>query len=241
MNGSLMLLLLFLIPLLTGVTVVYFKPLMGSKVKLLLSFSAAFLLAICFTHLLPEVFHEQEHIGYYILTGFFIQILLEYLSAGIEHGHTHHVNSISFPYLVFLSLCLHSFIEGFALAGYFDTGAGSGEDPHALLAGVLLHKIPIALVFTTLLIEKRLPLSGIITALVIFALTAPLSILSVIYFTAQSEWISTPQLTAVSIGIFLHISTVILFESSKDHQFNLGKFIAIILGVLMAVFSFGTH
>jgi hypothetical protein len=40
---------------------------------------------------------------------------------------------------------------------------------------------------------------------------------------------------AVVIGIFLHISTTILFESSENHRFNLQKFVVIILGTLMAL------
>jgi zinc and cadmium transporter len=42
------------------------------------------------------------------------------------------------------------------------------------------------------------------------------------------------EITALTIGIFLHISTVILFESSKDHKFNIRKFIAILLGMSIA-------
>jgi fucose permease len=39
---------------------------------------------------------------------------------------------------------------------------------------------------------------------------------------------------AMVVGIFLHISTTILFESDEKHGFNLFKFIAIILGVGIA-------
>ena len=35
---------------------------------------------------------------------------------------------------------------------------------------------------------------------------------------------------AMVVGIFLHISTTILFESDEHHHFNIYKFIAIILG-----------
>ena len=41
-------------------------------------------------------------------------------------------------------------------------------------------------------------------------------------------------INAIVIGIFFHISTTILFESSDGHKFNLSKFIAIILGVGIA-------
>jgi zinc and cadmium transporter len=44
------------------------------------------------------------------------------------------------------------------------------------------------------------------------------------------------EITALIIGIFLHISTVILFESSENHKFSYPKFIAILLGMAIALF-----
>jgi len=39
---------------------------------------------------------------------------------------------------------------------------------------------------------------------------------------------------AIVIGIFLHVSTTILFESSEGHKFNAYKMFAITLGLAMA-------
>ena len=44
------------------------------------------------------------------------------------------------------------------------------------------------------------------------------------------------ELIALAIGVFLHISTVILFESSTGHAFNLRKLIVIGLGFGLAYF-----
>ncbi|MGB5319366.1 MAG: ZIP family metal transporter, partial [Eudoraea sp.] len=44
------------------------------------------------------------------------------------------------------------------------------------------------------------------------------------------------ELTALVIGVFFHISTVILFETSEGHHFNLRKIIVILLGILIAFF-----
>ena len=46
------------------------------------------------------------------------------------------------------------------------------------------------------------------------------------------------RIMGVVIGIFLHISTTILFESSVDHKFNLKKMIAVLLGVGIALFGY---
>jgi hypothetical protein len=45
------------------------------------------------------------------------------------------------------------------------------------------------------------------------------------------------EITALIVGVFLHISTIILFESTENHKFNLQKFIAILLGVLLTIFT----
>ena len=43
------------------------------------------------------------------------------------------------------------------------------------------------------------------------------------------------EINAVVAGTFLHIATIILFESSKEHRFNLYKFIAILSGIGLAL------
>ena len=44
------------------------------------------------------------------------------------------------------------------------------------------------------------------------------------------------QINAIVIGIFLHISTTILFESGEGHKFNLNKILAIVVAVAIAYF-----
>jgi hypothetical protein len=50
--------------------------------------------------------------------------------------------------------------------------------------------------------------------------------------TQLSEFII--YINAIVIGIFFHISTTILFESSEGHKFNLSKILVIILGICIA-------
>jgi hypothetical protein len=58
------------------------------------------------------------------------------------------------------------------------------------------------------------------------------------YVAAHVTMIATYKIaiTAIVIGILLHISTVILFESSQGHTFNLRKLTVIILGIVIAYF-----
>ena len=45
------------------------------------------------------------------------------------------------------------------------------------------------------------------------------------------------ELSAIVIGIFLHISTVILFENAEGHRFNLLKFLSVCVGFAVAYFT----
>lgn len=115
--------------------------------KLLLSFSGSFLLALTLFELLPEVYEhlDSKFSGLYIMCGILLQIILELFSKGAEHGHVHiHNHEKAFPWLLFISLCIHSFLEGFAI-----------HDHNDMVYGVLVHKIPIATLITMFLFQSH--------------------------------------------------------------------------------------
>lgn len=68
----------------------------------------------------------------------------------------------------------------------------------------------------------------------IFALMSPLGV----FFGNKTIFINYEnEITAVIIGVFLHISTVILFESTENHKFNFQKFLAIIAGIVLTIIT----
>ena len=192
--------------------------------KLLLSFSGSFLLALTLFELLPEVYGhlEAKLTGLYIMCGILLQIILEFFSKGAEHGHIHiHKNESNFPWPLFISLCIHSFLEGFAIHEHND-----------MVYGVLVHKIPIATLISMFLLQSHFSKLQIASFLIVFAFMTPMGTLISNAAGFQHEFISL--INAFVIGIFFHISTTILFESSEGHKFNLSKLIAIVLGVGIA-------
>jgi zinc and cadmium transporter len=113
------LLLLFLCAFLGGMAVFLFKGGNHKQLKLVLSFSGAYLFGITVLHLIPDAYHGNDHlVGVFILVGFIFQIVLEQFSEGIEHGHMHIHNHDKpiFPLGIMVSLCLHGFLEGMPLA-----------------------------------------------------------------------------------------------------------------------------
>lgn len=212
--------------------------------KLLLSFSGAYLFAISVLHLMPGVYQQGgAGIGVWIMAGFFIQIILEYFSEGIEHGHVHihdhHHEHGSFPLSMMISLSLHSFLEGVPLAGG-SSGISVHQHEHSLLYGIILHHIPVAFALVSMLHASGISRMTSLIYLTVFAVMAPLGALcGTILQQSQSDWLHvlSQPLMAIVIGIFLHISTTILFESGNDHRYNLYKMVAIITGGLLGLSS----
>ena len=232
------LILLFGSALLGGLGIFLFKKDNSNRLKLVLSFSGAYLFAITVLHLMPDVYSsENPQIGLFILGGFLLQIFMEQFSEGIEHGHIHKHShkQFVFPVGIMISLCLHAFLEGMSLA------KGQHEE---LVYGIALHHIPAAFALGSVLMENKLSKRIVIVLLVLFALMSPLGYW--LSFEIGKGAIGNievyfDRIMGVVIGIFLHISTTILFESSVDHKFNLKKMVAVLLGVGIALFAFYFH
>lgn len=197
----------------------------SEQLSMILAFSGAFLLSVTLFELLPEVFEApDQEIGFYIMCGILLQIVLDFFSKGAEHGHVHiHLKEGQFPWLLFVSLAIHSLLEGFPVT-----------NNSSMLIGVIVHKIPIAIILALFFERAGFPRIKSVLFLLFFALMTPLG-----SFLASELKQLQPYLipiNAVAIGVFLHVSTTILFESSKDHKFNLAKLISIFLGVGIAYF-----
>jgi len=200
-----------------------------------LSFSGAYLFGITVLHLIPDAYHGNDnYVGVFILIGFLFQIVLEQFSEGIEHGHMHKPNHehIAFPLGILISLCIHAFLEGMPLAE---------GNQNQLVWGIALHHVPAAFALATVLLANRQSKGKTISFVILFAVMAPTG-----YFV--SNVLSTGgignlqqyfnRIMGVVIGIFLHISTTILFESGPDHKFTVRKLIAVLLGVGLALAGF---
>lgn len=205
--------------------VLVLKPQKLKHLKLLLAFSGAFLLSITVFNFLPEVYAKgHEHIGVFIMVGILFQIILEFFSKGAEHGHMHLDKSKTiFPWVLFISLSVHAVLEGIPLDAHDN-----------LVYGVIVHKLPVAIILASYFLGSQLSKLKIGLFLILFALMTPLGVW-------LSEHVSILQdyyypISAIVIGIFLHISTTILFESNEGHKFNLTKLLTIIAAIIIAYF-----
>jgi zinc transporter ZupT len=229
--------------ILGGISFFLFKLYEPHHIKLLNAFTGAYLLCLTFLHLLPELYRADTHlgapnetlIGALILAGFATQVALDVISMGVEHGHAHHIHG-RMPVGILAGLCLHALVEATALGN-----AQTHYDPASrrlLLWSIVVHNYPVSIALLGMLVQSGLKRSTSIALLGLFAAMAPIG-MSISGHTALAE--HSRELMAFVIGIFMHISTTILFESSDIHRFNYAKLGAIIVGAGLAVLSLKLH
>jgi len=237
MNEHFNLLVLFIAPIIGAAIALYSKPKNEEIYKLVLSFSGAFLFSVSIIHFFPVIFIESINAGIYVLIGFFIQLLLEQLTHGIEHGHFHkhhHHHNGSFLITLIIGLSVHSFFDGVPV---LQLGESHNHANHSMLYAVAMHKIPEGYALAIMFLYAGYSNFKTLIALLLFALIAPSG-------TFFAEWLTNIDenyikiLFAIVGGSLLHVSTTILFESESGvHQFTYKKIIAVLLGGLIAILA----
>ncbi len=220
-------------------------------------FGGAFLFAGCFINLVPHMFLQGYttpggfKVSAAVLVGFLLQLLLEQLTGGVEHGHNHHghndachfdencgcdhTHRHALPLAGLMTgLFLHSFIEGVPLVE-----PGHNEVHQGLLYGIVLHNIPIVLVLVSLFVANRVPRLRSLLLLLLFAVATPLGSLFNLYCLPAGEMLQC-LLMGVVVGILLHVSVSILFGENHN-RLSWHKVLLILLAFVLAYFTPGCH
>lgn len=227
---------LFFLTFLGGSIPLWMKRMNDTAMQYLLAFSGAFLLSITLLHLLPETFEELgSKAGFFLLAGFFIQLFIQRLTHGAEHGHTHvhdaHGHHHHIPIVpIMTGLAIHAFMEGLPLGFNYRMGA---TEP-ALYMAVTAHKIPEAIIVTSLIMQTSKSKSKTLMMLALFSLITPFSGILANMLGMSYNFIAQMVISLIPIvaGAFIHISTTIFFESGTKHHMLTGKkILAILLGL----------
>jgi len=198
--------------------------------KSLLAISAGFLLSITVIEIFPSVFHVHGHghnheIGVWILVGVVLQLVLEGLTKGFEHGHFHHKaeNNKIFPIALMIGMFIHAFVEGIPLSNM-------PNEITPYLQGILVHNLPISFVMGAFLLNGDYDKKVAWVVISIFTIASPLGMLIGKYFNPEYH----AYVLAIVSGIFLHISSIIIFEGNKHHKLDIRKIGMILLGILIS-------
>lgn len=240
--------LLLLSTIALGVGAVFlFKLHEPRRVKLLNAFTGAYLLCLTVMHLLPDIYGAHEiaggshahdlaiRLGIIMLAGFFTQLALDFISLGVEHGHSHHLHGRA-PFGVVIGLCLHAFVEAMALGspeGHYDVSSRK-----ILLLSIVTHNFPVSIALLGMLLQSGMRPKAWVPIILLFASMAPLGMT----LSAHTPLVHySRELTAFVIGIFMHISTTILFESSDVHRVNIAKAWSIAIGTALGMLTLLFH
>jgi zinc and cadmium transporter len=232
--------ILFFFPLFGGSLGLLIREQKPKQLKLYLAFSGAFLFSISAISLTPEVYKADLpiNVGYFVLVGFFLQIIVDLFSKGVEHGHLHFHEIKKIPYGVFAALCLHALLEGMA-SGTEIFGQGTHNN---FVFGIALHEIPAAFALITILKMSKIKKKYLYSWVFLYAFMTPIgAAFSSLVLNTYLDKDVLIYLVAVVIGVFLHISTTILFENTEDHKFSRYKLIAVSIGIAIALISVNFH
>jgi zinc transporter ZupT len=233
-------LILFIVGFIPCILVYYTAAKGTENFKFILSFSGAYLFSITVIHILPEAVTESGNFklaGIFVLIGYFMQMLIEYFSTGVEHGHIHlhEEHRGATKYYIMLAMCLHGFLEGSLLM--HPSHIHAEEDHNTLLIGLVLHKLPEAFALASVLIGMMNTRMSIFSWQLIFAIASPIGLYVSNYLSKNGILNSEGMglLFALLAGNFLYISTTIFFEANPQHKFKTSRVLMSIAGAVMAV------
>lgn len=200
--------------------------------KNLLILSAGFLITVCLNEIFPMIYQSGDsHIGLWVIGGVLLQMLLENMTKGFEHGHFHHHSEKDIlPLALIIGMFIHAFIEGIPLADETEVFS-------SYLQGILVHNLPISFILGAFLFRNKKFSASSWLIIILFALASPFGMLAGNYMDLSYQ----PYALALVGGIFLHISSVIIFESNKNHNIDWGKIGLVVLGIAAAMVAHLFH
>lgn len=217
-----------------GATIAYFFQNSSRFSKRLLMFSAGLLLSITVLDMFPSLYSNGGiNAGIWVIFGVGLQLILESLSKGIEHGHVHHHkhgNEAIIPLSVMVGLFIHSFLEGTPIEAQHIHHNHVGHEHHVhsnILWALSIHKVSESIVLATFLFSLNLKKVYSFLVLFLFAVSAPIGA----YFGSFLNPEFYPKILGIVAGIFLHISSVIIFESNEKHNLNWQKLFLVFAGM----------
>jgi zinc transporter ZupT len=128
-------------------------------------------------------------------------------------------------------LCVHAFVEAMALGNaktYYDPSSRQ-----LLLWSIVVHNYPVSIALLGMLLQWGMKRSNALAYLGLFAAMGPIGMFLSGHVPLLAQ--HSRELMAIVIGIFMHIATTILFESSDVHRIDAGRLTAIILGTGLGV------
>ena len=148
---------------------------------------------------------------------------------------------------IFIGISLHSFIEALPITAIEETH-NHGHEHNNFNDGIsliyflmiLVHKLPVAAILMILFNKVFKTNIKKYSLFILFALTAPLGAILGNYFSTSPNFDELSSIfLAISTGMLLHITTLLIFENHHSTNEKWKNLILISIGFVAGVISFG--
>lgn len=195
----------------------------------LISFSAGVLLAVVFSHILPEALDLNGNVLIWVLVSFIAFYVLEHVLVMHscregEHCEVHPIDKIAI-----LGMSFHSLLDGIIIGVGFEVSSALGI---VAAIAVIMHKIPDGISMTSILLHSEYPKNRAIKYSYLVALATPIGAIGG-YFLFQGVGTDIlGLLLAIAAGSFLYLASADLIpEIHKKSQFS--NIIFFVIGALL--------
>ena len=171
---------------------------------LIINFAAGVMLAIAFTHLIPEGVKMHSGALFYVLAGFLIMFFLQFVILFHPHHNDEGCEKHStIDTMSVIGLSFHSFIDGAIIAVGFEANTALGI---FTAVAVLLHKLPDGITISGILLHSGAAKKKILNfSLLTAAFTPAGTVLGMFLFKNISEN-TLGALLAVAAGSFIFLA-----------------------------------
>ncbi len=198
------------------------------RLHLVLGFGAGAIISVAFFDLLPEALefaegiHEPHTVTMFVALGFLIYLVLErtIFSHSHTHVHSHDMNGqeenaedLNKGIMGASALSIHSFLDGMAVGLAFQVSASLGV---VVAVAILLHSFSDGINTVGIIMKNKGDRKTAVKWLAIDALAPALGILSTMFFTLPTDYVSL--VLALFTGFFVYLgATDLIPESYHAH------------------------
>ncbi len=198
---------------------------------LFLSFSAGVILAVVFTHILPEgleLYPSSLNVVLFTIIAFYI---LEH-TIGIHTCREGECDVHNIGILAFAGITIHSLIDGIVIGIGFEADLKIGL---ASTLAVLLHKLPVGISVTAIFLHSGFERKKTVVRAWIVALATPVGALISYFFVQSVEEGLLGLLLAFSAGALIYVgASDLLPETHKN--FKRSNILLVLIGVSLVYF-----
>lgn len=212
-----------------GVFIVFRKIETISKHSMLMvSFSAGVILAVTFTHILPEaIYFTKDALTIILITLLFFYTLEHTISIHIcrEEGCEKHPMGVN----AIMGIVFHAFLDGVVIGVGFEAGFEIG-----LLASlaILLHKLPVGITLTSLMLHSNIAISKVKFFGFLVSVITPIGAMFAYFMFKNADEEILGMALAFSAGSLLYIGLADLLPEThtKSSKMNI---VLVLVGVIL--------